>query len=74
MNFYNIMEAGATIVIEDEKGYYDPAKFWIKNGKLFTWAPEFGTLERNNKDFPVETLESHFNHMLDLGLKLTITR
>ena len=73
MGIYNtILRSGVTLVIFDEKGHYDPAKFWIRNGKLFSWAPELGTWERDGD--LIDRLDDHIENMLNLGLTIKLTK
>jgi len=67
------MEDGYTIRIEDPRKKYDPAEFWIENFRVWTFAPEIGTWQRDD-NCNEEMLNNHFAEMLKNGLSVIIKK
>lgn len=70
MSFYEMLKMGRTIKIEDPRGEDDPARFWIKAGKLFSWCPAIGNCDRT--DMTPERLNAHMERMIKEGYSVTI--
>ena len=73
MNFFRLMEDGYRIRIENPGKKYDHAEFWIDNFRVWTFAPQIGTLERE-ENINEEVMNNHFSRMLEEGKTLIIKK
>ena len=72
MDFYSLLESGHTIRIADNRrNAYAPSKFWIENGKVYTYNHVLGQFERE-ASFTAEVFNQHVTETLADGFTITI--
>lgn len=73
MTFVDFIKAGYVVNINTDGTEYDPCKFWMEDGKLFSESPALGRMERTDIiKGNIEYLNTHFRNMMEDGLKIEI--
>ena len=74
MKFHDLLKKGYIIRIEDNRksavgGFYDPAEFWMKDGKTLAWCPEVGIFKSSASE---KELNANFAEFLTEGLDIIV--